>query len=67
MPRYAPEGSGYLLPAGADVLIQIHYHKSGKVETDATTIGLYLSSEPLPKQVKTGFCSRTSRTTRCSR
>lgn len=55
MPRYAPEGSGYILPAGADVLIQIHYHKSGKVETDATSVWLYLSNEPLPRQVKTGF------------
>ena len=54
-PRYAPEDSGYMLPAGADVLIQIHYHKSGKTETDATTVGLYLSDEPLPKQVRTGF------------
>jgi Copper type II ascorbate-dependent monooxygenase, C-terminal domain len=53
--RYAPEGSGYVLPAGADVLIQVHYHKSGKPETDATAIGLYLSAEPLPKQVRTGF------------
>ncbi len=55
MPRYAPEGSGYILPAGADVLIQVHYHRSGKVEADATTVGLYLSDKPLPKQVKTGF------------
>ena len=53
--RYAPEGSGYVLPSGADVLIQVHYHKNGKPETDATSIGLYLSSEPLPKQVHTGF------------
>lgn len=55
MPRYAPEGSGYFLPKGADVLIQIHYHRSGKVETDATSVGLYLSDKPLPKQVKTDF------------
>ncbi|MDB5352141.1 MAG: Copper type ascorbate-dependent monooxygenase, C-terminal domain protein [Planctomycetota bacterium] len=54
-PRYAPEGSGYVLPAGGDVLIQVHYHRSGKVEKDATSVGLYLSSEPLPKQVRTGF------------
>jgi hypothetical protein len=54
-PRYTPEGSGYFLPAGADVLIQMHYHKSGKVETDATSIGLYLSEAPLPKRVQTGF------------
>jgi hypothetical protein len=33
----------------------MHYHKSGKVETDATSIGLYLSEAPLPKRVETGF------------
>lgn len=54
-PREAPEGAGYVLPKGADVLIQIHYHKSGKPETDATSIGLYLSDKPLPKKVNTGF------------
>ena len=54
-PRHTPEGSGYFLPAGADVLIQVHYHKNGKVETDATSIGLYLSEAPLPKRVETGF------------
>jgi Copper type II ascorbate-dependent monooxygenase, C-terminal domain len=55
VPRYQPEGSGYVLPSKADVLIQMHYHKSGKSETDATQIGLYLSDKPLPKQVRTGF------------
>ncbi|WP_435019796.1 ascorbate-dependent monooxygenase [Tundrisphaera sp. TA3] len=54
-PRYAPEGAGYILPSKADVLIQMHYHKSGKPETDATSIGLYLSDKPLAKQVRTGF------------
>ena len=54
-PRLAPEGSGYVLPAGADVLMQMHYHKSGKVETDATEVGLYLSDRPLPRQIRTGF------------
>lgn len=54
-PRYTPEGSGYVLPKGADVLIQVHYHRSGKPETDASAIGLYLSAEPLPRQVRTGF------------
>ncbi len=45
----------YMLPKGADILIQVHYHKSGKVETDATSVGLYLSEKPLPRQVHTGF------------
>src|SRR4051812_28694331 len=26
-PRLSPEGSGYLLPKGSDVLMQMHYHK----------------------------------------
>ena len=54
-PRYAPDGAGYFMPKGADVLIQVHYHKSGKPETDATTIGLYLSDKPLPRRIGTGF------------
>jgi hypothetical protein len=53
--RYQPEGSGYVLPSKADLLIQVHYHKSGKSETDQSQIGLYLSDKPLPKQVRTGF------------
>jgi hypothetical protein len=53
--RYQPEGSGYILPAKADLLIQVHYHKSGKDETDTTQVGLYLSDKPLPRQVRTGF------------
>ena len=44
-----------MLPKGADILIQVHYHKTGKAETDATAVGLYLSKKPLPRQVHTGF------------
>ena len=55
LPRYCPEGTGFLLPKGADILIQVHYHKNGKPETDATSIGLYLSKTPMPRQVHTGF------------
>ncbi len=54
-PHYCPDGSGYMLPKGADILIQVHYHKSGKPETDATTVGLYLSKKPMPRQVQTGL------------
>ena len=53
--RYTPDGTGYMLPKGADILIQVHYHKTGKAETDATAVGLYLSKKPLPRQVHTGF------------
>jgi hypothetical protein len=49
--RY-PDGTGRYLPAGSDVLIQVHYHKSGKVETDDSAIGLYFAKAPVDKQVR---------------
>jgi Copper type II ascorbate-dependent monooxygenase, C-terminal domain len=54
-PHYCPDGTGYMLPKGADILIQVHYHKSGKQETDATSVAVYLSKKPMPRQVQTGF------------
>lgn len=54
-PRHAPDGAGYLLPSRADVLIQMHYHPSGKPELDTTQVGLYLAAKPLTKQLRTGF------------
>ncbi len=57
-PRPLPEGVGRFLPAGSDVLIQVHYHKNGKVETDATSIGLYFADTPIDKQVRARRSSR---------
>jgi hypothetical protein len=54
MPRRSPEGTARALPAGSDVLLQIHYHKSGKPETDATMIGLYFAKGPVDKQIRSG-------------
>ena len=51
-PAHLPAGVGRFLPAGADVLLQVHYHKSGKAETDATKVGLYFSKGPIDKQVR---------------
>jgi hypothetical protein len=48
---YAP-GVGRYLPAGSDVLIQIHYHSSGKPERDRTAMGLYFATAPVEKQVR---------------
>ncbi|HEX8203802.1 MAG TPA: ascorbate-dependent monooxygenase [Isosphaeraceae bacterium] len=51
-PRPLPEGVGRYLPAGSDVLLQVHYHKSGKAETDASSIGLYFARGPIDKFVR---------------
>ena len=39
----SPDGAGYLMPKGSDVVMQLHYHRTGKPETDRTKVGLYFS------------------------
>lgn len=51
--RRAPDGTGILLPKGADIVLQVHYHKSGKPETDLTKIGLYFAKGPVDKRIRT--------------
>ena len=41
-----PDGYGWLLPKGADVVMQVHYHRNGRVEKDRTSIGLYFAKKP---------------------
>ena len=46
-PSFLPEGVARSLPKKADVIVQVHYHPSGKPETDRTTVGLYFSKKPV--------------------
>jgi hypothetical protein len=48
---YSP-GVGRYLPAGSDILIQIHYHPSGKAERDRTAVGLYFADSTIDKLVR---------------
>lgn len=50
-----PVGVGRYLPPGADVLLQVHYHKSGKIETDASSVGLYFAKGSIEKQMVLGM------------
>lgn len=45
--RYLPSGTAYFLPKGTDVVMQVHYHRNGRVEKDRTQIGLYFAKEPV--------------------
>lgn len=47
MARHLPEGTGYFLPRGSDVVMQVHYHRNGRVERDRTSIGLYFARKPV--------------------
>jgi peroxiredoxin/mono/diheme cytochrome c family protein len=53
LPRILPEGTGYLLPKGADVIIQVHYHRNGKPEKDQTQVGIYLAKKPVERPYQT--------------
>jgi peroxiredoxin len=57
MPRHLPEGAGYSLPKGSDVVVQVHYHRNGRVEKDKLTIGLYFAKKPI-KTVYQGMVIR---------
>jgi hypothetical protein len=46
-PSTLPEGIGRSLPRGSDLIVQVHYHPSGKPETDRTRIGLYFARKPI--------------------
>jgi thiol-disulfide isomerase/thioredoxin len=41
--RHLPAGGAYFLPKGSDVLLQVHYHRTGRVEKDRTALGLYFA------------------------
>jgi hypothetical protein len=44
-PGKLPPDIGRALPKGADIVMQMHYHKSGKKEKDRTSLGLYFSNQ----------------------
>lgn len=42
-----PEGIGRLLPKNSDLVLQVHYHPSGKPETDQSRIGIRFTKSPV--------------------
>ena len=42
-PHRLSPGVGYWLPPGTDVVMQVHYHRTGKAEKDRSRIGLYFA------------------------
>lgn len=50
-PRFLPEDTGMAIPAGADLVMQLHLHPTGKEEVDQSTLGLYFADKPLKKKI----------------
>lgn len=53
MPQMSPEGTGAFLPKGADIVLQVHYYRTGVEEVDQTRCGLYFSKHPTPIKIDT--------------
>jgi hypothetical protein len=51
-PHPLPDGVGYFLPKGADIVMQVHYHPTGKEETDCSQVGLYFCKQPVDKKLR---------------
>lgn len=45
LPYRAPEGIPELLHSGADLVLQVHYHPTGKPQTDRTSVALYFTAD----------------------
>jgi mono/diheme cytochrome c family protein len=49
-PHHLPDGVARLMPKGSDLIIQTHFHPSGKAEDETSSVGLYFAKAQ-PKQV----------------
>lgn len=49
-PRPLPAGLAHELPAKSEIVIQIHFHLSGKPEAERSTIGFYFTDKPPRKK-----------------
>lgn len=45
-PVKLPDGLAYPLPKGSDLVLQTHFHLSGKAEKETLTVGLYFADKP---------------------
>jgi hypothetical protein len=50
-PRFFPDGMGLYLRKGSDLVLQVHYHPSGKEEPDQSQVGVYFTKKPAEKVV----------------
>jgi hypothetical protein len=45
-PKFFPEGLAMRVPKGSDLVVQYHFHPTGKPETEKSVIGLYFAKKP---------------------
>ena len=48
----SPEGTGFKLPAGADLVVQMHYAPIPYAESDSSTINIFFKREPVERYIE---------------
>jgi hypothetical protein len=48
-----PDGFGRSLPKGADIVLEIHYHRTNRPASDQTRVALYFQRQPVQHDVQT--------------
>jgi len=46
VPRVLPEGLARALPKNSDLVLQMHFHPTGKIEREQATVGFYFADGP---------------------
>lgn len=59
-PAFLPDGVARILKKGTDIILQVHYHPTGKVESDQGTIGLHFAKKPAKKILQGFFMGTTN-------
>jgi peroxiredoxin len=54
-PYLLPDGVAQIVPRGARIVIQVHYHKDGKPESDLTRLGIHFCKTTVDKLVAGGL------------
>jgi hypothetical protein len=57
--NHFPPGIAQRLTRQSDLIVQIHYHPSGKPEVDRTRVGIYFSREPVKQALHWNAASNT--------
>jgi hypothetical protein len=50
-PVFLPPGVALALPKGSDVILQMHFHLTGKPETEQATVGIYFADKAPERRV----------------
>lgn len=57
-PRNLPDGTARFLKKGQDLIMQVHYHPTGKEEKDLSMVGIHFADKPV-KQIISGIAVRS--------